>query len=570
MRFQIVVTTGNSEGWIEQCIRSIAEQKSRWAWKCLIIDDASTDETAQRIQTTLSSIEDPAIRESFLTRRNKTRKGSLANQIKGFEQLGSADNPMDVLIPIDGDDWLFSHTALDTIAALYEQTSCWITHGGLLTWPEGNLCTRAVPAAIIEAASYRQSDWITSHLRSFRSHLWNAINREDLLDQNGDFYDVASDMATMFPMLEMAADRIAHTDKAVYVYNCTNPESHHNKRREKQYKAELEIRAKAQYPQLTAARHQIKKIQNLIGYLIISDTRPAQTIRLINSLKAFHGSPRIHCVHDFERSLLGYMEASDRLTLSPIESTFQRGLFSEVEAILNGINQAIWQWQDLEWLIVLDHQCHPLLSLGELISALKADEQDAYIHAEHIDPQKLHTNWQETCWQRYGEGDQAHPFHSGFRCFAGSPWMALRRNAAEVLVNFHRDQPWLAAHYKDKDERNGINYSCESYLHTILCNETKLNINSKPICWTDWSSGLPKLLTEQDWELLFDSGYWIASRFQEPQSNRLIDRIHDRWMLTEQIQQANERSIAHPTETEHRQNSTAKHQSANTLVSSQP
>ena len=570
MRFQIVVTTGNSERWIDQCIHSIADQECRWPWQCLIIDDASHDGTAQKIEATLSSIKNPAVRQSFRSWRNDIRQGALANQISGFEQLGSADNPMDVLIPIDGDDWLFSHTALDTIAALYEDTNCWITYGGLLTWPEGNLCTLPVPEDIIEASSYRESDWMTSHLRSFRAHLWNAIDRNDLLDQHGNYYDTAVDMATMFPMLEMAGERIACARKAVYVYNCKNPESHHTQRRDKQHNTELEIRAKAPYSRLTEARQEAEKTQDQIGYVLISDERPSQTIRLIKSLRTHHGSARIHCVHNYQQSILGRIEESERLTTSGLETMFSRGFFSEVEAMMDGINQALLQWPQLEWLILLDHQCHPILDFDELVTALENGGHDAYLHAEMINPEDLQSSWQETCWQRFGGQPGQHPFDQSFRCFAGSPWMALRRHAAEALVRFHQDQPWLSTHYRHQDECNGINYSCESYLHTILCNQSGLTISHQPICWTDWSSGMPKLLTSEDWNTLSKSGCWIATRFQEPQSNRLIDKIHDHWMLNKQRQRASTESIADPKELVHHQSSVANPESANIPVIAQP
>ena len=548
MRFQIVVTTGNSENWIAQCLRSIADQRCRWPWQCLVIDDASSDGTADQIQRALASIENPSIRNAFQAKRNETRQGALANLIAGFEQLDTAAHPMDVLIPIDGDDWLFSPTSLDTIAALYEEQHCWMTYGGLLTWPEGELSHTAVPEEVMETASYRQSAWMTSHLRSFRSHLWHAIADQDLRDQQAQYYDVTWDMAMMFPMLEMAGQRIARPQNAVYVYNCHNPLSDHQIKREQQYAAELEIRSKPPYHRLTQAQppHISKDPQNALGYVIISDHRPAQTIRLIESLQTFHRSARIHCVHNHEESILGLVNHSERLSISSPDSSFQRGQFSETEAMLQGIEQALQQWPDLEWLILLDHQCHPLLSIDELISGLEGGGYDAYLHAEKIAAQDLQSSWQQTCWQRFGGNVGDHPFSDGFHCYAGSPWMALRRNAAEALVHFHRQQPWLTEHYQRRDEQAEINYSCESYLHTILCNQAELTISHQPICWADWSSGLPKILTPEDWHPLMHSNFWLAARFQEPHSNRLIDRIHDHWMLHEQHHKitAKARSIA--------------------------
>lgn len=548
MRFQIVVTTGNSERWIAQCLHSIADQQCRWPWQCLVIDDASSDGTSEKIKSALASIENSSIRDAFRTKRNEARQGALANLIAGFEQLGTTAHPMDVLIPIDGDDWLFSPTSLDTIAALYEEQHCWMTYGGLLSWPDGDLCQMPVPEEMIEGATYRQSTWITSHLRSFRSHLWHAIDDQDLRNQQGQYYDVTWDMAMMFPMLEMAGPRISSPQTAVYVYNCINPQSDHREKRSQQYANELEIRSKSPYPRLTQARPAINPTdeQDSIGYVIISDHRPAQTIRLIDSLQTFHRSPHIHCIHNHEQSILGSVAHSDRLSISRPSTAFQRGNFSEAEAMLHGIEDALNQWHQLEWLILLDHQCHPLLSINELIAALEGGRYDAYFHAEQIAPHHLQSSWQQTCWQRFGDAIGNHPFTDSFHCYAGSPWMALRRHAAETLVNFHRQQPWLAEHYRQRDEQAEYNYSCESYLHTILCNQPGLTISVKPICWSDWSGGLPKVLTSEDWQTLINSNLWFAERFEDSHSNRLIDRIHDHWMLNQQRQKIKSGSTTAP------------------------
>jgi hypothetical protein len=40
-----------------------------------------------------------------------------------------------------------------------------------------------------------------SQLRAFRKKLFDAILEEDLKDENGKFYSIASDMALFFPLL---------------------------------------------------------------------------------------------------------------------------------------------------------------------------------------------------------------------------------------------------------------------------------------------------------------------------------------------------------------------------------
>ena len=94
---------------------------------------------------------------------------------------------------------------------------------------------------------YRDSEWCSSHLRTFKHHLWSRIKKEDLLDNNGDFYRMAWDLAFMFPMLEMAGDRAKYINDILYIYNLGNPLNDHKVDGKLQQNLELEIRRKEKY-----------------------------------------------------------------------------------------------------------------------------------------------------------------------------------------------------------------------------------------------------------------------------------------------------------------------------------
>jgi len=534
MNFSIVVATGNAAPWIGRCIQSIADQHTRWNWQCLVIDDASTDGTEASIHASVNAIQSNEVRGRFQVQRNTHQRGALANLVDGFKQLGTRDRPMDVLIPIDGDDWLFSSSALETVAQKYEATGCWLTYGGMIISPGGELCCTPVADNVIASGQHRQSLWFTSHLRSFRSHLWHAIRDEDLRDETGSYYEVTWDMAMIFPMLEMAGDRIQTLKRAVYVYNMSNPASDHVQRRKLQIEAQQRIRNKASYRRLTQPIlfKELDELQNTLGFVIISDKNPGQTIRLIQSLQTFYRSPPLHCIHNPYASLLGDLPSTTRLSLAEDVDDFERGNFSLVEAILTGLQHALEHWGETEWIALIDHESYPLIEINEMLTILKAEERDGFLHAEPIIPGNLVTNWQAVCWQRYGNEEGRHPFHEHYCCYAGSPWMLLRRNAVETLVKFHREQPWLANHYRWQGEHLGLTVPEESYLHTILCNQQHLKLNTTPICWSDWSTGSPRILNESDWPQLQANRPWFAQRCRDPESSKLIDRIHDSWMAT--------------------------------------
>lgn len=532
MRFSLVVTTGNARPWIEKCITSIAEQQTCWQWQCLVIDDASDDGTEAAIHNALNTIQEKEIHDRFQIQRNRHKKGALKNLVDGFNRLETAKKPMDVLIPIDGDDWLFSNTSLETVAKTYEATHCWLTHGGLITYPTGELCSNAVENDVIATGTQRQAPWVTSHLRSFRSHLWHSIRDEDLRDQTGAYYASAWDMAIMFPMLEMAAERIQCIHKALYVYNINNPESDHAIRRPEQVQAEQEIRSRKSYPRITQSNPHYSSIneQNALGFIVMSDNNPAQTIRLTQSLKTFYQDPRIHLIHNPYAGLLGSIPTDRRMSLENATQGFSRGQFSQVDAILSGLENALKNWTSTEWFALIDHESHPIISCSELLAILHASPYDGYLCSDKITPDNLHSPWHATCWQRFGGETGQHPFQTDFICYAGSPWMVLRRKALEDLLRFNKEESWLAEHYRRRAEAIKMPAPEESYIHTALCNQKHLNLRFESVCWEDWSQGWPRSLDTSDWPQLNASKQWFAGRFKDLRSSRLIDIIQDHWM----------------------------------------
>ena len=148
-------------------------------------------------------------------------------------------------ILVDGDDYLYSGDVLDILHEKYINTNCLITYGSHLS--SKGVQGKKYPSLIRKLNLYRKYFWYASHLKTFRHDLWLSINKSDLLTHNGNYFSVASDLAIMFPMLEMAGDRQEFIKEVLYVYNDKNPISDHNIRRKEQILAAKEIREKKRY-----------------------------------------------------------------------------------------------------------------------------------------------------------------------------------------------------------------------------------------------------------------------------------------------------------------------------------
>ena len=243
MRFKIVVPTYNTENWIARCIQSIMVQSYR-DFECVIYNDASTDRTGEVIDSFLAANPDPR----FRVVHNEVNVKALENIVNGFKLLGTESEPESVLMVIDGDDFLFSELSLEIVRQAYEQTECLLTYGNHIHHPTGGRSNcEPFPVEVLKNRSFRQYKFVSSHLRTFKSKLWNSIRDEDLRDEDGSYYGVGWDVAFMMPMLEMSAERTIFIPNVLYCYNRFNPISDDQIRQGDQHRVEMRVRQGKRY-----------------------------------------------------------------------------------------------------------------------------------------------------------------------------------------------------------------------------------------------------------------------------------------------------------------------------------
>jgi len=242
----VVVPSYNCEKWISRTIKSIKSQTYK-NFLCILVDDISTDNTFNIMK------EESSGDSRFVCVLNKEKKFALRNFVDCFQEYSK--NPEDILIQIDGDDWLFNEHVFDLVVKKYEETNCLITYGSFVEYPSGithPYYLEPYPREIILNNAFRDVPWKASHLRTFKSKLWNQIEKEDLINpETKNYYEVTCDLALMFPMLEMAGERSAHISEILYCYNKTNPLSDMYMKETKQIKIANNIRNKKRYTRKT-------------------------------------------------------------------------------------------------------------------------------------------------------------------------------------------------------------------------------------------------------------------------------------------------------------------------------
>lgn len=255
VQFAIVTAARNCDTWVDKNVRSVLTQ-SYPHWRAVLIDDASRDDTYAIAQATASQDS----RYSVL--RNDAPRGALANIVNASELAALAAD--DVIVIIDGDDWLSDATALDRLARHYADPTLWLSYGShkllrrrlrdRLRGRPNRGQARPIPEAVARLGLYRYhtGPWCASHLRAYRKFLWDEVRDEDLRDDDGEYFSSAADVATMLPLLELAGPEHArYIDDILYVYNNDHALSDNQEPvpayERQQFICALKIRAKARY-----------------------------------------------------------------------------------------------------------------------------------------------------------------------------------------------------------------------------------------------------------------------------------------------------------------------------------
>ena len=238
--FKIIIPSYNNEQWLRACIRSVKRQEYT-NYQCIIVDDCSSDKSCEIIESETDGV------ANFLFIKNTDRKLALRNIYEAIEL--SSPNPEDVVITLDGDDFLYGPEVLSRVNKAYVENDCLMTYGSYAEFPSNKRgkFSRQIPDSIINNNSFRDSQWMSSHMRTFKIKLWNRILKEDMLEPDGRFCDGAWDMVFMFPMLEMSGHRSHFIEDILYIYNRSNPLNEDKVNHSKLIKSETKIRRMKKY-----------------------------------------------------------------------------------------------------------------------------------------------------------------------------------------------------------------------------------------------------------------------------------------------------------------------------------
>lgn len=243
--FVIVIPSYNNSAYCEHNLMSVLTQNYN-NYRVIYIDDCSKDDTYEKVK---SMIERSPIRSRVTLIHNPQNQGALKNLYLAIQSCSDEE----VVVTVDGDDFLAHANVLKKLNKVYADPQVWMTYGNYLDYPsykQKPLICKPLPKSVIRNNSYRNHEWVTSHLRTFYAGLFKKIPKEDLMLE-GQFLPMGWDLAFMFPMLEMSGEHCKFIEDILYLYNRSNPINDHKINLALQSACANHVRSKRAYTALT-------------------------------------------------------------------------------------------------------------------------------------------------------------------------------------------------------------------------------------------------------------------------------------------------------------------------------
>ena len=242
-RFIVISTVYNKSKWVRFNVNSIKQQNYA-NYLAVYGYDTSTDDTLEHLTDAVK--DDPKF--SIFHNLNP---GCFLNCFMGTYQhlndLGEIQ-PDDIIVEVDGDDWLLHPFVLQYLNQIYQNENIWMTYGQYITYPAGELGGHFhlhLDDNIDKTNSYRTNVFPYSHLKTYKAFLLDRLTDEDLIDPiTGKYFNAAADFALCIPLVEMSGkSRIFRVNEPLYVYNVSQDlESETNNRVDLQKQVEQRIR----------------------------------------------------------------------------------------------------------------------------------------------------------------------------------------------------------------------------------------------------------------------------------------------------------------------------------------
>lgn len=285
----VITCSYNVEQWVKKRLGSILQQKYT-NYRVVCVDDASSDNTTQNIA---EYIEKNNLSKTWQLVVSKKRIRKLAHWHREVHRCKDDE----IVVLLDGDDWLFGNDVFQKINKVYSTTDTWFTYGQYKNEPAHEAqrwgfaehgYAKSIPEKVEQLQNYRNHMFIFMHLRTFYAGLFKKIKLKDLISQKvdgfvDDFFPASNDLAIVFPMVEMARGHITFVSDLLYVRNVYSDLVGFKIDNHLQVAGSREIRKKKRYKPLKKLFTKKKIVKNVDAVVILDDLAT-----LFNSLHSIY------------------------------------------------------------------------------------------------------------------------------------------------------------------------------------------------------------------------------------------------------------------------------------------
>lgn len=220
-KFYILCPIYNFDKFIRQCLNSILDQNYSH-WYCILFDDGSTDNSAYICK---KYVEQYPTKFEYL-QLSKKNNGPAYTKYHGLMHINKISDANDILLVVDGDDYLFTQEALSIINDTYQKTKCWCTYGSSHFTGEWEYRQQDIPRDPRlnstgkggNKINFRKLSWRFAHPRSCKCFLLTNFQKKDFQYQ-GLWLKKSTDRPLIYNMLEWSGiSKVAFITSKIYFY----------------------------------------------------------------------------------------------------------------------------------------------------------------------------------------------------------------------------------------------------------------------------------------------------------------------------------------------------------------
>lgn len=272
-KIHILVPFFNAEQFLAICLDSIVFQ-SYSNYICYLWDDGSTDQSQSICNHYINLYSD-----IFKYYHSATNLGPAASKYHGLKAIQANSSPNDIVLIVDGDDYLIDVNTFQIINDTYLRTKCWFTYGGCV----GKWCDQGDD---LPNDHFRNEKWRYTHPRSLKASLIPYLTEEEF-KINGTWLLKGTDRPLIFSCLELAGhNRVQFINSPLYNYR-----SHPNNTLLKLDKDIIK-----NHIQYVNQQKPKERVEEKIHIVMCSWKRPHNIFKIVNNLDQQTVSKKI-CLH---------------------------------------------------------------------------------------------------------------------------------------------------------------------------------------------------------------------------------------------------------------------------------